>query len=414
MAHLTLDPTQIAAFEQRSLALFIRDFGAGGVQRTSLTLAGALAKRGHRVDLVVCQAEGPLRQGAPRDVRVIELQPDRRWRARILTLAADPAGVAQLVRPILLRWKTPRDLPYLPDLAAYLRREQPDALLAATPYLNLMAVWARRLAHARARVLVSERNNLSFRIENKPQQRSLPPLLRRTYAMADVIVAVSDAVGDDLASTTGLPRDSIATIYNPVVPSDVSERAREPIDHPWFVPGAAPVVLAAGRLTPTKDVPTLLRAFARARTVLNARLMILGEGKNAEESAERRLELMALATELGVAEDVSMPGFVDNPFAYMARASVFVLSSLWEGFGNVLVEALACGCPVVSTDSPDGPGEILDRGRYGRLVPVGDHGAMAEAILATLRAPPDPDVLRSRAAMFSVDRAVESYIAALF
>jgi glycosyltransferase involved in cell wall biosynthesis len=174
------------------------------------------------------------------------------------------------------------------------------------------------------------------------------------------------------------------------------------------------VVLAAGRLTPTKDVPTLLRAFARARTVLNARLMILGEGKNAEESAERRLELIALATELGVAEDVSMPGFVDNPFAYMARASVFVLSSLWEGFGNVLVEALACGCPVVSTDSPDGPGEILDRGRYGRLVPVGDHGAMAEAILATLRAPPDPDVLRSRAAMFSVDRAVESYIAALF
>jgi glycosyltransferase involved in cell wall biosynthesis len=414
MAHLTLDPTQIAAFEQRSLALFIRDFGAGGVQRTSLTLAGALAKRGHRVDLVVCQAEGPLRQGAPRDVRVIELQPDRRWRARILTLAADPAGVAQLVRPILLRWKTPRDLPYLPDLAAYLRREQPDALLAATPYLNLMAVWARRLAHARARVLVSERNNLSFRIENKPQQRSLPPLLRRTYAMADVIVAVSDAVGDDLASTTGLPRDSIATIYNPVVPSDVSERAREPIDHPWFVPGAAPVVLAVGRFTPTKDFPTLLRAFARVRTVLNAKLMILGEGKNAEESAERRLELIALATELGVAEDVSMPGFVDNPFAYMARASVFVLSSLWEGFGNVLVEALACGCPVVSTDSPDGPGEILDRGRYGRLVPVGDHGAMAEAILATLRAPPDPDVLRSRAAMFSVDRAVESYIAALF
>jgi glycosyltransferase involved in cell wall biosynthesis len=413
-AHLALHQTHTGHFKQRSLALFIRDFGAGGVQRTSLTLAGALAERGHRVDLVVCQADGPLRSSVPAEVRVIELQPDGRWRARFLALAADPAGVAQLMRPILLRWKIQRDIPYLLDVAGYLRCERPDALLAATPYLNLVAVWAKRLARVRTRVLVSERNNVSFRVENKPRQGSLPPLLRRTYAMADVITAVSHAVADDLASTTGLPRESIATIYNPVVPSDLPQRARAPIDHPWLLPGTAPVVLGVGRLTPVKDFPTLLRAFAQVRRVLNARLMILGEGKNPEESAERRLELMALATELGVAEDVSMPGFVDNPFAYMALASVFVLSSLWEGFGNVIVEALACGCPVVSTDCPDGPGEILDRGRYGRLVPVGDYGAMAEAILATLRAPPDPDLLRSRAVMFSVDRAVERYLAALF
>jgi glycosyltransferase involved in cell wall biosynthesis len=198
------------------------------------------------------------------------------------------------------------------------------------------------------------------------------------------------------------------------VPSDLPQRAREPIDHPWLAPGSAPVVLAVGRLTPTKDFPTLLRAFAQVRQALPARLIILGEGKNPEESAARQIELMEMAAELGIAADVALPGFVINPLAYMARASVFVLSSVWEGFGNVIAEALACGCPVVSTDCPDGPGEILERGRYGRLVPVGDHGAMAAAILETLRGPPEPHILHGRAALFSVDRAVERYLGALF
>jgi PAS domain S-box-containing protein len=114
-----------------------------------------------------------------------------------------------------------------------------------------------------------------------------------------------------------------------------------------------------------------------------------------------------------IADDVDVPGFVPNPLAYMARAAVFVLSSTWEGFGNVLVEALACGCPVVSTDCPSGPAEVLDHGRYGRLVPVGDEAAMAEAILATLDAPPDPVLLRARARMFSVDQALDRYLGLL-
>jgi glycosyltransferase involved in cell wall biosynthesis len=412
--HLALEPIRAPGFGRHHLALFIRDLGGGGVQRTTLTLARALAARGHRVDLILCQAVGPLRDSVPGEVRAIELQPDHRRRTRLLPLAVDPAGIAQLMRPILLRRKLPREIPYLPDLAAYLRRERPDALLAATPYLNLLVLWAKRLARSRTRVLVSERNNVSFRIEYKPRQRCLPPLLRRMYMTADVITTVSHAVGDDLAATTALPRELITTIYNPVVPPDLPDKAREPIDHRWFAPGAPPVVLGAGRLTPTKDFPTLLRAFAQVRKMLPARLMILGEGKNAEEDAARRIELLELATELGVREEIAMPGFMLNPFPYMARASVFVLSSVWEGFGNVLVEALACGCPVVSTDCPDGPREILDGGRYGRLIPVGDHGAMAEAILETLRAPPEPSTLHRRAASFSVDRAVEQYLAALF
>jgi glycosyltransferase involved in cell wall biosynthesis len=152
-----------------------------------------------------------------------------------------------------------------------------------------------------------------------------------------------------------------------------------------------------------KDFPTLLKAFARVRAVREARLVILGEGK-------KRIELETLAQELGVAAEVDLPGWVDNPFAWMARAAVFVLSSAYEGLPGVLIQALACGCPVVSTDCPSGPAEILAGGTYGPLVPVGDDQALANAIFAVLSAPPDRDRLRARAAMFSMDRAVDQYL----
>ena len=400
---------------QRHVALLIDDLGGGGVQRMALTLAGGLVDRGCRADLVVCRATGPLRSFVPEGVNVVELKAARYGLGRLYALAADLASFKELLRPVLLRWKAPRDLVYLPDLVRSLRWEQLCALLAATPYWNREAVGAKRLANAtRTRISVSERHNLSFRLQTKPRQRALPPLIRRTYAMADAIVAVSKTVADDLGSVAGIPRHSITTIYNPVVTPSLPSRACESTDHSWFAPGAPPVVLSVGRLAPVKDFPALVRAFARVRAVRDARLMILGEGKDAPETARRRAELMVLAAELGIGCDVELPGFAPNPLAYMARAAVFVLSSTWEGFGNVLVEALACGCPVVSTDCPSGPAEILDRGRYGRLVPVGDDAAMAEAILATLDAPPDPNVLRARGALFSADRAVESYLVALF
>jgi glycosyltransferase involved in cell wall biosynthesis len=242
------------------------------------------------------------------------------------------------------------------------------------------------------------------------KRRAFPGLIRRNYLAADAVVAVSEGVADDLAAHFGIPRDRISVVHNPVVSGSLKEKAAAPIDHPWLASGAPPVVLSAGRLHPTKDYPTLIRSFARLRQVREARLLILGSGKNDEETARRRAELIELAAELGVSEDVDLPGFVPNPLPYMARAAVFVLSSLWEGFGNVLVEALACGCPVVSTDCPSGPAEILDHGRYGRLVPVGDDSAMAEAMLTVLRNPPDRDVLRARGALFTVDRAVDAYL----
>ena len=170
----------------------------------------------------------------------------------------------------------------------------------------------------------------------------------------------------------------------------------------WFADGAPPVLLGAGKFKPQKDLSTLIRAFAMIRASRPARLIILGEGP-------QRKTLQALCTELGVLEDVAFPGFVDNPFAYMARSKVFVLSSAWEGFGMVLAEAMACGCPVVSTDCPSGPAEILEDGRYGPLVPVSDPEKMSAAIASTLDDPLPVETLRQRAAVFSDASAATLY-----
>jgi glycosyltransferase involved in cell wall biosynthesis len=231
-------------------------------------------------------------------------------------------------------------------------------------------------------------------------------LAGRFYPWADAIIAVSDGVADDVARVTSLPRESITTIHNPVVTPELQEKMRAPLDHPWFAPGNPPVLLAVGRLVDQKDFPTLLKAFARVRAVRKARLIILGEGKE-------RPELEALTGKLGVASDVDLPGFVLNPFPYMIRASALVLSSAWEGLPGVLIEAMACGCPVVSTDCPSGPAEILNGGAYGPLVPVGDDAALAKAILSVLEAPPDSERLRAQAALFSVDRATDQYLQVL-
>jgi glycosyltransferase involved in cell wall biosynthesis len=167
---------------------------------------------------------------------------------------------------------------------------------------------------------------------------------------------------------------------NPVVTPDLASKAAEPLDHPWFRPGEPPVVLGVGRLSKQKDFATLIRAFDRVRRARGARLMILGEGPE-------RAGLQALADELALSQDVALPGFASNPFAYMARAGVFVLSSAWEGMPGALIQAAACGAPVVATDCESGPREVLQDGRYGRLVPVGNPAALADAILSTLDQP---------------------------
>jgi glycosyltransferase involved in cell wall biosynthesis len=399
-----------------AIAFLLLDLQGGGVQKMVSLVAGALARRGYPVTLLLYSAQGPLQEQLPADIRRVELKAVPGWLARLYALAADPAGFKSLLGPVILPRHTFKTLPYLPDLARYLRREQPVALFAATPDINVEAILARRLAATSTRVVVSERTHVSRWIALAPPDwrlRFLPGLMRRTYQQADAIVTVSNGVADDLASTAGLPRSRITTIYNPTVQPDLPVKAQAPLEHPWFTADAPPVVLGVGRLNKQKDFVTLVKAFARLRAERPARLLILGDVDNPSKRDRRHAQLLGLATELDVADDLRLEGFVANPFAYMARAAVFVLSSRYEGFPNVLVEALACGCPVVSTNCPSGPAEILDNGRFGPLVPVGDDLAMAEAIGAVLDRPLAKEHLRARAAVFSFDQAINSYEAIL-
>jgi glycosyltransferase involved in cell wall biosynthesis len=210
-------------------------------------------------------------------------------------------------------------------------------------------------------------------------------------------------VREDMAQVTGIPRERITVIFNPsVVGTEVAEKARAPLDHPWFELGQPPVLVAVGRLQEQKDYPTMIRAFAQVRQARPVRLLILGEGKE-------RPVLEAQIEELGLQEDVSLPGFVTNPYAYLARASLFVLSSRWEGLPTVLIEALCCSTPVVSTDCPSGPREILQGGKYGRLVPVGDAEALARAITAALdeqRTSPPPESWQP----YDLNNIVDQYV----
>jgi glycosyltransferase involved in cell wall biosynthesis len=398
--------------EGQHVALLMANLEGGGIQRSMLHLARALADRGHRVDLVLYKAQGEFVDSVPSAIRVVALETASRWMGGLHALRAAPEYLIQLAMPVLLPLKPQSTTRCLPALARYLREERPAVLFSAHTYLNFVALWARRLAGLSVRTVISERIHLSSHLRDGAKRRKwrwrfIVPLLRRMYPEADRIIAVSRGVADDLMTLGGLPSELVTTVYNPVVDSELAKKAEAPIDHPWFVPGAPPVIIAAGRLAEQKDFPTLLQAFAQVRAQRQVRLLLLGEG-------EMRRKLEALARELGVDQDVSLPGFTSNPFAYMARAAVFVLSSAYEGLPGVLIQALACGCPVVSTNCPGGAAEILEDGQYGRLVPVGDPAAMAQAIISTLDAPPDRGRLQKRASLFSVDRAVEQYLDVLF
>jgi glycosyltransferase involved in cell wall biosynthesis len=347
----------------------------GGVQKGRVTLANALAARGLDVACVLPQAKGRFLEQLSSQVRVVDLG-------------------------------TRHPLPLVHNLARYLRQQRPAALVASQQHTILAAAAARRLAGVGVRLIVVQHNTLSqlCRQSRRPTMRYLMPrIVPLFFRWADQVCAVSQGVADDLAAMTGIPSSEIRVIHNPTVTPQLAEQAALASGHPWLDAKDRPVVLGVGNLIPIKDFGTLIRAFARLRETQPARLVILGEGP------ERR-SLEQLVCQLGIANDADLPGFTANPCAFMARADVFALASRVEGLSNAIIEALACGCPVVSTDCPSGPAEVLEYGRYGRLVPVGDDAALAAALDATLRDPPDRDALRHRAASFSVERATDDYL----
>ncbi len=376
----------------RTLALLLFDLGGGGAQRRTVRLANEFAERGHCVDLLVFHAEGPLK-GAANGVRFVKLKSSlslmrsdgKRRRGHVLL-----AGIYSLAR--------------------YLRLNRPQLLMASALHLAPAAVLARALSGSETRVVLRCENHYSRSWDHRASPWRAPEraLALYLYRQADALVAVSQSVASDMSAVTGIPPGRVATIYNPIWSRELAEQARQAPAHAWFAEqGGPPIVLAAGRLTAQKDFPTLIRAFAKLRRQRELRLLILGEGK----SSAQRTELLGLAGALGVGLDVALPGFDPNPLASMARASLFVLPSRWEGLPGVLIEAMACGCPVVSTDCPGGSREILEDGRWGPLVSPGDPDALAQAMADALDTPLKPEDLRRRAAFFQVERAVEEYLA---
>lgn len=358
------------------VALFLPAFTFGGVERMRLNLADGFLNAGYSVELVALDAQGPLRDEVPEGVRVIDLGGGRMLSA-------------------------------LPRLVRYFRQNRPRTFLSALDYANLVSLWAHRLARVDTRIYVGTHKILSVATDDSEHWRErhiMPRLLRRAYPHADGIIAVSDGIAEDLVNYLGLSAERVTMINNPALSDEVLSRSHESANHPWMdVPGqASHTILSVGRLHREKDFPNLLQAFGIAcNRYPELRLIIVGEG-------EERPALEAKVKQMGLDHNVDMPGFRKNPWAFMRRASVFVSSSLWEGFGNVHVEALGCGCPVVSTNSP-GPAEILHNGRFGRLVPRSDYLALADAIIEVLEAPRESERLVGRAMEFHINKVIKNY-----
>jgi glycosyltransferase involved in cell wall biosynthesis len=356
------------------IAVFFATSGRSGVDRLLGHLLPAMARRGYRVDLLRVRGHGP------------EL-PEQAEGVRVIDLGAAHAATA------------------LPALVRYLRRERPAVLFSGKDRVNRIAYLGRRLAGVELRQVFRYGTTPSVALPRRPiperwlQAWSLPRLYRR----ADRVLVPSEGVRRDLIERFGVPAARVRTVASPVIHDRLLHESQPRPDHPWFAPDQPPVVLGVGELSRRKDFATLIRAFARLRGERRCRLVLVGEGRE-------RDALAALARELGVAGDVDMPGFRRDPYPFMAHGSVLALASRWEGLGFVLIEAMALGTPVVATDCPSGPRELLEEGRLGPLVPVGDWQALAAALARTLAEPPDAASLRRAAGRYEIGSATTEYL----
>ncbi len=352
------------------LALYMPRLPMGGIEKVTVTLANHWAAEGGQPTVLLDRREGALIGGLSPGVRVA-------------TLAA------------------PRTAWAFPRLVSWLRRNRPTVLHSALPHNRLVALAAGALTGTR--ITIAEHSLLADKIRLDRRMARLVGPMRLLYPRAAAILAASEAVAEDLCAILGLKRATIRVVGNPVVPDDFAPDALErPADMP--VDGA-PVFLAIGRLAPVKDFATLLRAFRHVVEVRPAHLIILGAGPE-------HGRLLALAEELGLGDRFRLLGIVPEPFEYLRHATALIVSSLSEGFGNTVVEAMACGTPVVATRC-GGPEELLRDGALGRLVPVGDAAALGEAMLAMLEAPAEPALLKRAAAEFSVSAVAGRYLDAL-
>jgi len=357
------------------IACFLPSLDGGGAERVVVNLLRGLTSQPVQLQLVLASAEGTYLDQVPDGVEVVDL------------------GVKHVRQAI---W----------PLRRLLKEQQPDVLISHLSHANIAAVLAIRPLSISTRLLLVEHLTMSAYKGTTVKDRLIQPLARWLFKRADAVAAVSNGAARDLEQQLNMQTGSVHVLYNPVVDEMLGEQCRQPLDHPWVNDPDRPLIVGMGRLTPQKDFGTLIRAFAQLANQSDCRLVILGEG-------EERSALEGLVEQLGLAERVLLPGFVENPYAWLNRARLFVLSSRWEALPTVLIEALACGVPVVATDCPSGPAEILENGRWGTLVPLEDEQALAAAMEKELGMQIDSSPLQQRAADFSVDRAVDRYLVLL-
>jgi glycosyltransferase involved in cell wall biosynthesis len=361
--------------QNKHVALFLPSLRGGGAEKVMQILANEFAAKNMRVDLLLSQAEGPY---------LSKIDP------RVKIWAFGKQRVATC----------------LPALVRYLRKEKPQAVLTALYHANIAAVVARLFAQSSTRLVLSEHTTPSQTRSTTLRDRLSKNLIRWFYPLADAVVAVSRGVSDDLG-LYGIPPERKTVVYNPIIASDFVQQSGRPCFNSWLNGSGVPAVIGVGRLEDVKGFDILLKAFALARRTIQCRLLLVGEGS-------RRESLRELAIKLGVSEHVQLVGFVANPYPYIKKANLLVVPSRWEGFGNVVVEALACGTRVLSTDCP-GPREILQNGKLGKLVPVDNVELLADALKECLidpatQQPVDPEYIDS----FSVERSVRCYLRVLF
>lgn len=357
------------------LAFYVPSLTVGGAERVTVTVANGLAQRGYDVDIVVPYNQGSFREEVSTDVTVIDL----------VTPRVPVVGIGASI----------------PRLAKYLRRREPSMVFSQMTHATDVFLFTHLISGSDTTAIPTIHNTLGMKDDFK--ERLVEWLAGRLSGRADQFVAVSEGVAASVVDRFGVDRDRVSVLHNPVPVSEIQQQARQPVDHRWIGSSDVRVILSVGRLERQKDFKTMLRAFRRVHDQQpDTRAIIIGRGS-------RREELERLADRLGVADAVSFPGYVDNPYGYMAGASVLAMSSVYEGLPTVLIEALACGCPVVSTDCPSGPREILENGHYGPLVTMGADAELASAVLATLSDPPRPETLVERARDFSPAAVLDRY-----